>query len=307
MLTYARIKRNRRKFLSLTGLTPKEFKGLLPAFEQAYRRLHPPDQTQAGKPRQRKLGGGRKSVLASFEQKLLFVLVYQKAYPLQTLLGELFTMSQPGVNYWIHHLLPVLKEALDIMEAIPERNPRRFSRTEKRLADAPEFIIDGTERRRQRPKNQEKQRLYYSGKKKAHSDKNVVIVQAQTKRVGFLSQTYTGKTHDKKIADEESICYPRDAVLHKDTGFQGYEPAVQQTCQPKKKRGMELTAKEKRNNRKLSRIRVKVEHALAGVKRSRIVKDVFRNTKEGSSDLVMVVACGLHNLRVEHRKRPLKS
>ena len=53
-------------------------------------------------------------------------------------------------------------------------------------------------------------------------------------------------------------------------------------------------------------VRVRVEHALAGVKRCRIVKDVFRNTKDGDSDSVMEAACGLHNLRVKNRKRPLK-
>ena len=74
----------------------------------------------------------------------------------------------------------------------------------------------------------------------------------------------------------------------------------------KKPRKKELTAKEKERNRKLSKIRVKVEHALSGVKRSRIVKDVLRNTKDGFSDLVMVIACSLHNLRVEHREKPLK-
>jgi len=45
-----------------------------------------------------------------------------------------------------------------------------------------------------------------------------------------------------------------------------------------------------------------VEHAISGVKRSRIVKDVFRNKKPGLSDASMEVACGLHNLRVDHRK-----
>ncbi len=49
-----------------------------------------------------------------------------------------------------------------------------------------------------------------------------------------------------------------------------------------------------------------MEHALAGVKRSRVVKDVLRNTKDGFSDLAMVVACGLHNLRVQQRQRPLR-
>jgi hypothetical protein len=67
-----------------------------------------------------------------------------------------------------------------------------------------------------------------------------------------------------------------------------------------------LTAKEKERNRKISKIRVKVEHAISGVKRSRIVKDVLRNTKDGFSDLVMVIACCLHNLRVDYRKVPLK-
>jgi len=98
------------------------------------------------------------------------------------------------------------------------------------------LIIAGTERRRQRPKSPEKQALHYSGKHKAHSDKHGVVVKAKTKRVGYLSQTYAGKTHDKKIADQEALCYPRNAILYKDTGFQGYEPPVGQTRQPKKSR-----------------------------------------------------------------------
>ena len=69
----------------------------------------------------------------------------------------------------------------------------------------------------------------------------------------------------------------------------------------KKPRKKELTAEEKESNRKMSQIRVKVEHAISGIKRSRIVKDILRNTKDDFSDLVMVVACALHNLRVEFR------
>jgi hypothetical protein len=57
----------------------------------------------------------------------------------------------------------------------------------------------------------------------------------------------------------------------------------------------------------LGRLRVRVEHALAGAKRCRIVKDVLRNTKEDVSDAVMEASCGLHNLRVEKRKRPRKT
>jgi DDE superfamily endonuclease len=68
-----------------------------------------------------------------------------------------------------------------------------------------------------------------------------------------------------------------------------------------------LTAAEQRANRKLGRIRVRVEHAVAGVKRCRIVKDVLRNTAEGRSDAVMEEACGLHNLRVAKRQRRPKT
>ena len=50
-------------------------------------------------------------------------------------------------------------------------------------------------------------------------------------------------------------------------------------------------------------MRVRVEHAIAGIKTCRIVKDQFRNFAEGSSDRVMLIACGLHNLRVIRRAR----
>ena len=169
------------------------------------------------------------------EQKLLFLLVYLKTYPLQTVLGELFGLSQPGVNYWIHRLLPILRDALDALGVLPERDGGHFARRPAAPGEDPRLIVDGTERRRQRPKNAEKQAAHYSGKKKAHTDKNVVIANARGNRIGFLSATHVGKTHDKKVADQEAIAYPPDTVLYKDTGFQGYEPTVKETCQAKKK------------------------------------------------------------------------
>ena len=54
-------------------------------------------------------------------------------------------------------------------------------------------------------------------------------------------------------------------------------------------------------NQIISSARIVVEHTISGVKRCRIVKDVFRNTKPGFADRVMEVACALHNLRVECR------
>src|SRR5438552_504263 len=68
-------------------------------------------------------------------------------------------------------------------------------------------------------------------------------------------------------------------------GFKGMSLRSSKLGRRKKKpRGGELPAEEKRLNRMLSRMRVRVEHALAGVKRSRIVKDVFRNKQATMSD-----------------------
>ncbi len=236
MLTYDELKGKPRKFISFTSLTAGEFNGLLPAFERAYLKRYPASKTKTGRARKRKAGAGRKGSLAGIEQKLLFALVYQKSYPLQSVMGELFGLGQSQANEWVHSLLPILKQTLDDLGFAPERDPQKFKNKEKDQKDAADSIIDGTERRRQRPKKAEKQALYYSGKKKIHSDKNVVIATAKKKRVSFLSQTYPGKTHDKRVADTENISYPKHIALHKDTGFQGYEPNVRKLYQPKKSR-----------------------------------------------------------------------
>lgn len=135
--------------------------------------------------------------------------------------------------------------------------------------------------------------------KKTHTYKNNLLIEADTQKVVYLSRTYEGKKHDKKICDEENLTFPTQSILYKDTGFQGYEPEQVITYQPKKKpRGQELTLADKLLNSVISSVRITVEHALSGTKRWRIVKDVFRNTRRHFDDLVMEIACGLHNFRI---------
>jgi len=125
--------------------------------------------------------------------------------------------------------------------------------------------------------------------------------------VRYLSHTYPGRVHDKRICDEEDYIFPPGCVLWKDTGFQGFEPDHVWTYQPKKKpRNQELSAADKAENTMISRIRILVEHVIASVKRCRIVHDVFRNTKAHFDDLVMEIACGLHNFRTTLRYNPLE-
>ena len=302
MLTCLTLQDRPREFLAATGLTHEECARVLPAFVAAYAVLSPPDKTWEGKVRQRQSGGGAKGGLPQMADKLLFLLVYQKTKPLQTMHGLQCDLSQPQTTYWIHHLLPVLQRALAALGMAPERDASRVATSPLALEGAPDGVIDGTERRRQRPTDAAQQKEQYSGKKKTHTDTNLLLVNEHTTKVVYLGPTVVDKTPDKNAADEAQICSPTNATLGKDTGFQGYEPAGVRTQQPKKKpRGQELSVADKFFNRLISSARVVVENVLAGVKRCRIVKDVFRLTTGGLSDLVMEIACGLHNLRVSCR------
>lgn len=234
MIQYAQLKEKSKEFLAVTGLTVDEFQRLLPVFKDKLAALHPPELTKRGKPRQRRAGAGPKEKLRTDEDKLLFILMYQKTYPIQTMLGLQFEISQPQANYWIHLLLPILKQTLAEMGFAPERNAEAVADSPLVAEAEPDFLIDGTERRRQRPKDTQKQTEHYSGKKKTHTDKNVLLVSSHTKKVLYLSPTVVGKTHDKKVADDHPISYPRCSTLGKDTGFQGYEPKGVITFQPKK-------------------------------------------------------------------------
>lgn len=138
--------------------------------------------------------------------------------------------------------------------------------------------------------------------KKAHTLTNNVITHAARRTVCYLSQTYPGKRHDKRICDEEGYTFPRCSQLLQDTGFQGYAPEDVIIYQPKKKpRGGQLELCDRFINSVISRARIMVENIICGIKRCRIVKDTFRNHLSGFDDQVLEIACGLHNLRVRHR------
>ena len=119
------------------------------------------------------------------------------------------------------------------------------------------------------------------------------------RKVIFLSETFEGKMHDKKMADEQPIEFENETELLQDTGFWGYRPKNAKVRQPyKNTKYNKLTDEQKIENTAQASKRVYVEHAISGVKRLRIVKDIFRNHRQGMVDLSMQVACGLHNLRL---------
>jgi hypothetical protein len=123
--------------------------------------------------------------------------------------------------------------------------------------------------------------------------KNNLIIN-ETCKVVLLTPSFEGRHHDKHIADMVGYCVPQGSTLSQDTGFQGFVLPDINIIQPKKKpKGRELTDEEKENNRKIASIRIRVEHAISGVKRCRIVKDKLRNWKKGFAHVKGVCVCFL--------------
>jgi hypothetical protein len=300
MLRYERLKNKPKLLKCLTGLNVEAFNKLLQGFKRAYEEdLEKRDQ-QRREPRERRPGGGQKGTLVAIEDKLIFILFYFRMYPVQMAQGFFFGMGQPQANEWIHRLTPILNQALGYEMQLPARTAKDI---EQILLGCPEleFILDGTERPIQRPKDKDRQRQNYSGKKKRHTRKNNVLSHKSTRKIKGLSPTVEGKRHDKKLADEQDWIFPPGSKLWKDTGYQGYEPPGVETFQPTKKpKGDDLTPEQRAANAAISKERIGVEHVIGGIKVFRIVHDIFRNLRPGFDDLVMETACGLHNLRVDY-------
>src|SRR5215212_10596423 len=196
MLTFERIATKPVVFQMLTGLSLQAFLDLLLAFHRATAQIEYQAQQRRKQPRQRQSGGGRKPLLRSDADRLLFILFYFKVYPLQAVQAFFFGMSQAQAGEWIHRLTPVLNQALGFEKHLPARKAADVTQV-LRLCPGLEFIIDGTERPIQRPKDKARQREYYSSKKKRHTVKNVTIGDRRTRKIKALSRTRPGKTSDK--------------------------------------------------------------------------------------------------------------
>ena len=154
-----------------------------------------------------------------------------------------------------------------------------------------------------RPNKPNKQKDNYSGKKKRHTRKNILLSDTKRGYIHYLGKTHGGHIHDKTAAEEEELVFPSCYTVGGDLGFLGYQMGNAHVVLPaKKKRQEKLSDILKAQNRVFSGIRVKIEHGICGVKRSHIVSDIYRNRKEGFDDLSMYVACGLHNFRVVNRQ-----
>jgi hypothetical protein len=292
MMHSERLLRRPAIFRRLTGITPDAFRSLLPQVEAAWSQAQRRRRERPG--RQRKPGAGPKPALPVADQ-LLVLLFYYRTYVSHAFLGFLFSVDQGTVSRYIAALQPLLAGIF----RIPER------KVEVREDEVRELFFDGTERPTRRPKK--KQRRYYSGKKKRHTLKSQVAVvrkrkkagrrkagaprQKRRQRVAAVSPTAPGKVHDKKVYDRTRVIVPPGVRATGDTGYQG----TALLTPVKKKRGQELTRRQRRGNARISRRRIAVEHAIGKMKIWRIASERYRNPVRRHTLIIKNVA-GLHNL-----------
>ena len=117
-------------------------------------------------------------------------------------------------------------------------------------------------------------------------------------RILYLSETTEGKEHDKTILIESDLNFKEEIEAFVDLAYKGLAMKNVIIIIPDKKpKNKELTAEQKASNKEKSKIRVRIEHAISGVKRLHILKHKLRIKKYEQHDLVMLLGCSLHNFR----------
>lgn len=282
-----------RACLSLTGLRVAEFQDLVESF-----RLNWEEYAHSRKPnRKRKIGGGRTGQLGTVEEKLLFALFYLKSYPTYDVLAFIVQFHRTRACQWALTLLPILEKTLGRKLVLPERKISSVEEFLRKFPEAKDVFGDGSERRIQRPKSRKRQNKTYSGKKKTHTRKQIVLAD-EHKRILVLTPTKSGRRHDKRLADKIGIFQnlPPNVTAWLDTGFQGVKKDHPNTLIPRKKtRAHPLTEEDKQENRLISSFRVIVEHAIGGMKRYQSMQHPYRNRKPRLDDLFSLLSAGLWN------------
>lgn len=288
---------------AVTGMTVRQFEMLAYEFEKAYMRYR--REKYVREKHQRGMGGGNKPRLRTGAEKLFFILFYYKCYPTFGVMEVLFDLDAGKCCRWVHKLAPILEQVLKQKLVLPKRKIRSLEEFIKVFPEIQEAFIDGTERPIRRPQDSDKQKENYSGKKKRHTKKNVVITD-RNKKIMLVSDTHEGKKHDFSILKEEELPknIPKWIELLLDTGFEGIEKLYpdHKVLKPKKKPHKKtLSPVMKKRNKAIAQKRIIVENAIGGIKRYNVVSHVYRNIKEGFDDLVMISSAGLWNYYLETR------
>ncbi len=295
--------RDDRQAKAITGCSLAMLNELVPVFKQLFTAQLSANKTVRIQPGA--IGGGRKGVLPTTEDKIVYVLLYLKAYPTFDVMSSIFDLDRGPACRRVHQLLLVLEATLGRKIVLPQRKITSIEEFYQKFPEAKDVLVDGTERPVQKPKDAKKRKKVYSGKKKTTTRKHIVISNSK-KRILVLGKSKTGRRHDWRITERQQLldCIPPDVTAWMDSGFIGAERAHpnSQIC-AKATKNHPLTTVQKQNNRVISSFRIPVEHANAGIKRMKAATDIWRNRIGGMDDHVMLVSAGLWNFYLEHAEQ----
>lgn len=289
------IKRSDRACFALTGQSRHAFESLVPEFawnlNESLRTRRPVVE------RKRKYGAGHPRILDTSEKQLFAVLFFLKSYMTYDVLGFILDMDGSTACRNIGIYLTSLEKTLKRKVLLPVRkisSPEEFF---KQFPEAKEVFADAYERMTQKPVSLRRRKKLYSGKKKATTRKTMVVTDSK-KHVMVLSPTNSGRRHDKRLADKYDIIkqLPQQIPLYVDTGFQGIQKTHPDCYIPMKStRRHPLTREQKEMNQLISSIRVVVEHAIAGIKRYKAARDIYRHRIPNLDDHFQLLSAGLWN------------
>jgi hypothetical protein len=235
-------------------------------------------------------------------------LYYLKNYNTFDVLGSLFGFSGGHAHDHVSKLLSVLQKALFILDVLPDNTIININDFSQLVENNDKIIIDATECRCARPSDPAEQKAYYSGKKKQHTVKSLVISDT-FKYIFFISLFVPGSQHDyalmKKNFDPSKTWF-KNIKVYLDLGFFGaskdYSGNInlphKKQRKSKKNPNPELTVQQKKENKSLAEIRIAVEHAIGGMKVFHCLAYRIRNHLDTFINYFFRICAGLHNLKL---------
>jgi hypothetical protein len=297
MITYDRLAKTPDAFLPLTGLTRGEFDQLFRAFmSAAAARRAARTHTRRGHRRLVRAAGAGHPHDLDPRTRLVLTLVWLRVYPSYSVLGVLFGVDKPVAWHAVQDVLEVLEAMPDFPFERPGKGRAKLDTAGAVMAEFPAVraIIDAKEQGFRRPGGWEDQKPFYSGKKKRHTLKSQVVC-TPTGRIGAVSKTAPGRTHDLTVLRHTGVLgdLPADAGVMTDKGYVGVEadaggrPVV---IPAKATKSHPLTDDRKASNRVISRCRVVVEHVMAQLNRFGVLRQTFRSVFGRHTQVFRVVA-----------------
>ena len=299
MLSYEQVIQKTISIQSFTGLSVQQFDDIYKEIESKYTK-HEIKRLSYKRNRERDIGAGRHFKLV-VKDRVIMVLVYYRLYITYTLMEFLFGLDQSNVCRDIEKIEGLIRHCLPI--------PQKLYNVTKRLKSIeeveqyfPGFIafIDCTEQPIPRPKNRLRRGLYYSGKRKKHTVKNLYSANQNGLIIYKTKHRQTGRKHDYNVYKKNHPELPKDVMTMFDLGFLGVKddyPEQKSSLPFKKEKDCELTVQQKEYNREHSRRRIAIEHVICRIKKYRIMNDIFRNRLK-KYDKVSDIVSGLVNYRI---------